>query len=297
MHNKKRFLDRVKAYKLGTQIVIAVILFAVFVLSLLLYCLPDIRNNEIAGNLLLALFTSLLVSVITLVADIIVEFKKHKNETYLENLREFGIGNLYRNKEEVLREFLQECDRQIWVSGYRLILTRNLKKDIYDAMKRGADFKALICPPWTDAFKLVYGSNEKVLDNYLQIFHLVNKARKETGKDEKLVEVVFVDKPIFSDTYRVDQKLVTGPYMHNKDEEYNILMAKDFFSYDIVRQSDLSKLINDEYETLYAEAKTKLNWTKFEEAYEKVIRGDMCEALKIEALRAACEDIPMAGTV
>lgn len=58
----------------------------------------------------------------------------------------------------------------IWISGYRLILTCELKKDIYDSILRGADLKAIICPPWSDAFKMVYGSNEKVVDNYLKVF-------------------------------------------------------------------------------------------------------------------------------
>ena len=175
MHKKMSLRERIKSYKLGTQVTIAFILFFVFVVSVLVYQIEPIRKNDVWANLILALFTSVLVSVITLIVDIIVEFNRHKNDAYLESLREFGIGNLYLDKEAVLRELFDECDRKIWISGYRLILTNKLKNDIYSAVKRGADFYAVICPPWTDAFKMVYGSNEKVLDNYLQVFNAVNK--------------------------------------------------------------------------------------------------------------------------
>ena len=288
MHKKMSLRERIKSYKLGTQVTIAFILFFVFVVSVLVYQIEPIRKNDVWANLILALFTSVLVSVITLIVDIIVEFNRHKNDAYLESLREFGIGNLYLDKEAVLRELFDECDRKIWISGYRLILTNKLKNDIYSAVKRGADFYAVICPPWTDAFKMVYGSNEKVLDNYLQVFNAVNKARKETGKSPDKVQVVFVNKPIFSDTYRVDQRLVTGPYMHNKDAEYNVLMAKDFFSYDLVRRSRLSELIHDEYVTLYKEAEMELDWDKFDETYNKIMNADMREAEKIEEFLKAC---------
>ena len=290
MYRKMNLREKIKSYKLGTQVTIAFILFAVFVISVLVYQIPSVRADEIAANLILALFTSILVSVITLVVDIIVEFNRHKNDAYLESLREFGIGNLYLDKESVLRDLFHDCDRNIWISGYRLILTNKLKKDIHDSIVRGADFNAVICPPWTEAFKMVYGSNEKVLDNYLSVFSAVNKARKEVGKTPAQVQVVFVNKPIFSDTYRVDQRLVTGPYMHNKDDEYNVLMAKDFFSYDLVRKSRLSELIHDEYVTLYKEAYLQLDWDKFDVVYDKIVNSDMRESEKIEELLSACVD-------
>jgi len=137
----------------------------------------------------------------------------------------------------------------------------------------------------------VYGSNEKVIDNYLRVFSTINKARKETGKTGKQIEVVFVDKPIFSDTYRVDQNLVTGPYMHNRDPEYRRLMAKDFFSYNIVRKSDLYNIVQTEYETLYSEAKWRLNWDKFEIIHKEIEENDKRESEKIEDFLSSCEEI------
>ena len=286
--NRTSIHDKVKAYKLDTQIIIIIVLLAVLIGSVLLYLIPDARQNPIINNLLLALFTSVLVSIFTLVVDVIVEINKQNREKYLTGIREFGIGNLYLNKEELLKGLIEECDNKIWISGYRLILTNNLKQEIYEAIKRGADFRAVICPPWSEAFKMVYGSDEEVLNNYLQVFNLINEARKETGKNDEQVEVVFVNKPIFSDTYRVDQRLVTGPYMHNKDKKYGRLMAKDFFSYDIVRKSELSALISDEYETLYREAEKRIDWNRFDEVYNKIYHKDLRESEKIKVFSEVC---------
>ncbi len=138
---------------------------------------------------------------------------------------------------------------------------------------------------------MVYGTNENVIDNYIEVFHLVNKACRERGISESDNCVVFVNKPIFNDTYRIDQQLITSPYMHNKDEKYNRLMAKDFFSYDIIRDSKLNKLMNDEYETLFSEAETKLDWEKFEEVYADIKNSDYRESEKIEHFLSALIEV------
>jgi len=287
MNNKTNIFNRLKAYKLNTQVIIAFILLILFFTSFGIYFIPAIHEHAIFSELVLALFTSILVSFITVILDIIIEYNKNRKNEYLETLREFGIGNLYLNKETVLHDLLCDCDRKIWISGYRLILTNKLRGEFKNAILRGADFYALICPPWSDAFKMVYGRNEKVIDNYLRIFHDVNQARITLEKSSDQVKVVFVNKPIFNDTYRIDQHTVTGPYMHNKDTTYNVLMAKDFFSYDIVRESKLSSLVNDEYLTLFQEAEQELDWDKFEIAYEKITGGDFRESEKIELIKEA----------
>jgi hypothetical protein len=296
MHRKLNIREKIKAYKLRAHVWVAVITFVIFILSLIAYQIPALRDHDVISNILLALFTSLLVTIFTLLADIIVNYNNHKNEEFLEDLHLFGIQNLHRDKKKVLKSLLSYCDSMIWISGYRLILTCELKKDIYDSILRGADLKAIICPPWSDAFKMVYGSNEKVVDNYLKVFYAINKARKETGKNGEQIEVVFVDKPIFSDTYRVDQCLITGPYMHNRDPEFRRLMAKDFFSYNIVRESDLYKIVKTEYETLYSEAKWRLNWDKFEIIYNEIETGDKRESEKIDDLISSCEEIKVMDT-
>ena len=291
MHRKLKIREKIKAYRLRTQVWVVIIMFVIFILSLIAYQITALRENDIISNILLALFTSLLVTIFTLVADIVVSYNNHKKDEFIEDLHLFGIQHLHRDKKEVLKSLLSDCDKMIWISGYRLILTCDLKNDIYEAIKRGSDLKAIVCPPWSDAFKMVYGSNEKVIDNYLKVFSAINVARKETEKKGNQIEVVFVEKPIFSDTYRVDQYLVTGPYMHNRDPEFNRLMAKDFFSYNIARESDLYNIVKSEYETLYSEAKWRLNWDNFEKIYNEIEAGDKRESEKMDDFISSCDEI------
>ena len=265
-------------------------------LSMLAYLIKPLRENVITSNLLLALFTSLLVTVFTMVADIIVSYQTHKNDQYLEDLYQFGIGTFRRDKKEMLQSMLAECDKTVWISGYRLILTRNIRKDILAAIERGATVISVVCPPWSEAFRMVYGDNEKVMDNYLECIHTVNQGRIEHGADgtdpsREQFWFVFVDKPIFSDTYRIDQNLVTGPYMHNRDPDYNRMMATDFFSYDIVRQSELYSIVDEEYKTLMRDSKWMLCWDRFEAVYEKIKAGDYREEDKKKLLFSVCREI------
>jgi len=291
MHKKLNMREKIKAYKLETQVYVTIIMLVIFILSLIAYQISALRENNIISNILIAFFTSLFVTIFTLIADIIVRYHNHKNDKFLEDIHLFGIQNLHLNKTEALRSLLLECKNVIWISGYRLILTCELKKEIYDSIIRGADIKAVICPPWSEAFKMVYGSNEKVADNYLKVFSVINNARKVIDKSENQIEISFVDKPIFSDTYRVDEDLITGPYMHNLDSEFRILMAKDFFSYNITPKSKLYEIVDTEYKTLCSQATLKLNWENFEIAYNEIESGDKCESEKIEALRSACEEV------
>lgn len=95
MNKKLTLREKINAYKLRTQVWIAVIMFVIFVLSLLAYQIPALRENDVISNILLALFTSLLVTVFTIVADIIVNYNNCKHEEFLEDLHLFGIQHLH----------------------------------------------------------------------------------------------------------------------------------------------------------------------------------------------------------
>ncbi len=284
--------DRIRAYKLRNNIIVLNVLILVFILSLVFYLIPKYRSNEVISNIMLALFTSLLATIFAMAAEIYVSYKSHKNERILEDIHSFGVEGLYRDKEELLRELLSGCDRIIWISGYRLILTKNIKNCIYDAIIQGADVTAVICPPWEEAFSLVYGKNEKVMDNYLEVFKAIDDGRKAAGKSFDKFRIVFVEKPLFSDTYRIDRNLITGPYMHNTTDDSNHrITAKDFFTYNLVTKSELYELIQDEFSVLFKEAVYQLEWPLFEDVYNKIENGDYNEAEKIELLKSACKDI------
>ncbi len=292
MGKKLSVWEKIKAYRLKNNVYVLIFVFVIFIASLILYFQPFCQDSPVWSNIALALFTSLLATIFAMCAEIIVQYKTHENDAFLEDIHTFGIANLNIDKEELLKDLLQECDRTIWISGYRLILTKKIKGDIAKAIERGAEVTALLCPPWSQGFKLVYGENEKVMDNYFEVFHAIRKA----GKGRRTYNIFFTDKPLFSDTYKIDQKLVTGPYMHNRDEEYHHIMAKDFFSYNLVKNSKLYNLIEDEYLNLCEESVLMLDWDKFAKAYEDWNSGDYREEEKRKILRDACVTVE-AGSI
>lgn len=282
---------RIKAYRLKNNVMVMLALVVIFIISIAVYMLPQCRNNEVLSNIALACFTSLLATIFAMIAEIFVKYKTYENDQFLEDIHTFGIANLNKDKETVLRDLLEDCDKEIWISGYRLILTDHIKSDIARVVRKGVTVKALLCPPWSEAFQLVYGTDEKVMDRYFNVLHAISDA-KPNKEDYK---ILFVDKPLFNDTYRIDQNLVTGPYMHNRDPEYNRIMAKDFFSYNLVKKSKLYSLIENEYLTLCDEAKYQLDWDKFDQAYATLQTGDLRESEKRELLKGACVPVNPTG--
>ncbi|MCR5032126.1 MAG: hypothetical protein K6A92_04630 [Lachnospiraceae bacterium] len=291
MHKDHGIWFRIKAYHLHTQVYVTCLMVFIFVVSIVVYCIPAVRQSEVLSNLMLALFTSLLVTVFTTIADLYISYKNHRSEEYLEDMHQYGIASLHRDKKRALQNMLSDCDKSIWISGYRLILTRDLIPDIEAAIGRGARVKAVICPPWNEAYGMVYGDSGKVMDNYFTVFHAIYRACMEHGFSPAEFQVYFINKPIFSDTYRVDQNLITGPYMHNRDREFKRLMAKDFFSYDIVRQSSLYAAVNDEFATLCDEAEEILDWSLMEELYQRFEKEDWTEAQKRDEFHKMCKKI------
>ena len=73
-------------------------------------------------------------------------------------------------------------------------------------------------------------------------------------------------------------------------------MAKDFFSYNLVKNSKLYNLIEDEYLNLCEESVLMLDWDKFAKAYEDWNSGDYREEEKRKILRDACVTVE-AGSI
>lgn len=286
MDKKLTFFQKIDAYKLKNNFVVVGFLLVVFATAIAVYLIPGMRENEVIANIALACFTSLLATIFAMIADIYVKYRACENDRFLEDIHAFGIENLNKNKEEFLKEVLEDCDKTIWISGYRLILTDRIKGDVEQAMERGAAVTALICPPWSDGFKLVYGEQEQVMEHYLNVFHSI-RTKMKSDKNR----VLFVEKPLFSDTYRVDQILVTGPYMHNKDLKYNRLMAKDFFSYKLKKRSPLYTLIYNEFVTLCQEAVCELDWEAFDRIYEASRREALSDTQIKELMQKAVRPV------
>lgn len=178
------------------------------------------------------------------------------------------------------------------MSGYRLILTSKIAPSLSQAIKQGANLKLLISPPWMDGFKLVYGENDRVIDNYCKVFSAIAKACREAGRPvEEVCEVRFTQKPLFSDTYKVDLHIVTGPYMHNRDEDDHRITANDFFTYNLIKKSRLYNLVENEYMTLWEEADSVLVWEAYAKASEQIRIQDLREKEKIELMQEASQPL------
>lgn len=288
MKRFENWLRKMQAYHLTNKLSITIVLGVITIISMALYPQPWVRDNEIVSEMLLAIFTSLLVSVLVMATEIYVSYKDYEREKFLMDIFDFGIENLNKDKEETLRESLKSCKKMVWISGYRLIMTNRLKQDFADAVERGAKGVAVLCAPWTQAYKLVYGESEDVMDNYFEFFHAISDVKR---KNQREFNAYITEKPIFSDTYRVDGKLITGPYMHNKDGEYRRIMARDFFSYNIARESLLYELVENEFLTLIDESPYILNWDRFDDAYKELSSRKRDESEKRALFYNACDKV------
>lgn len=295
MNSKRSLWQKLQAYKLHNNVYVVLMLAASVLGSILLYVSP-LRESRFVPELALACATSLLASIFSLVSDIYVKYKNHENDKLLEGIHEFGINDLHFNKQLLLEHLLKTCDKEVWVSGYRLILTSKISTSLSQAIKQGAVIKILISPPWLDGFQLVYGDYDPIIDNYCKVFNAIAKACREAERPvEQICEVRFTKKPLFSDTYKVDLHIVTGPYMHNRDEDDHRITANDFFTYNLIKKSRLYHLVENEYITLWEEADSLLVWDNYAKASEKIRTNDLREKEKIELIKNACRPITCPG--
>lgn len=260
------FSKKLIAYKLTNKINVLVVLALITVVSIILFTLfPSIRNSEILSEIVKSVFTSLFVSILVMASETYVSFKDGERDSFLLDISEFGISELNRDKRVELDRLLAGCRKNIWISGYRLTMTDNLKEEFGAAVRRGARGKAVLCGPWTDTYNTIFGTPEpEIIDHYIKI---CGEILSNMGP-ESVFTIRFTNKPLFNDTYKIDDKLVTGPFLHNR-ENGKPLHAKDFFSYTIKdKDSVLYKRIEDDFFTLFDhEYAEELNWGKFKERF------------------------------
>lgn len=197
MHRNLSIWEKLKAYRLENNVYVLIMLIISVLISISVYVTPFFREYSFVPELALACGTSLLATIFVVATDVYVKYQNHKDDQFLEGVHQFGISNLHFNKQKLLEDLLVDCEREIWISGYRLILTRNIASHLANAVKRGAFVKILISPPWKEGFKSVYGEHEKVLDNYFIVFQAIARASHDV---ESSCEVRFTSKPIFNDT-------------------------------------------------------------------------------------------------
>ena len=258
--NEATLWQRIKARHLESNVYTLIAFVVLFLVSTALYVLvPD----GVSGEIFIAVSTSLLATIFISFFDIYTGYKNFENKAFIENLYKFGIHNLHFDKADLLARLIHEAHDEIWISGYRLILTRELSLEIYEALRRGVRVRFLVCPPWETAHTLVYGDLESSLENYLALVRLLFVGGEGEGGTRAsapgAVVMRFTKKPLFNDTYLVDDKIVTSPYMHNKDLTHGVISAKDFFTYELDKEYRLYQLIKDEYEAVWADCEDTLD--------------------------------------
>ncbi len=249
------------------------IFFAALMALTLLFLVAWMNSKTEAGSkLFLAFATSLLASALCLLSDTFIKYREAKNDDYINKLKSFGISNLQFHKDQLLEQILPTCRDEIWISGYRLIMTG--KKKFLSAIEGAAShsrklkIRLLAVPPWTDAYKAVYGSDD-VSRNYYNVFLTLARFKNQYGTK---VEIRFTDTAIFNDTYKVDERFVTGPYLHCPGKNGMKITAKDFFSFDIDDpQKELYGIIYHDYTAVWDKSTQVFDLDRF---YEKACDCD-----------------------
>ena len=149
------------------------------------------------------------------------------------------------------------------------------------------EIRILLCPPWSAGYQLVYGEDDHVMDNYFSVLRSLQTAY---GTHPNRCHVHLIEKPLFSDTYKFDKDIVTGPYLHAKSKDGGRITANDFFTYNVVHRSHLQVLMEQEYATLWDESAEVLDWDAFRDAC-RAYSPTKAEEEKTHLLRSACRPI------
>lgn len=284
---KKPIMEYIRQYRLGGNIFFSVLLAIFSVVFIVLWIKTE---AGIAHELSLAVATSLMASLLCLVSDIFLKLHDSKSDQYINTLKSFGIENLQFNKNEVLEELIPKCRDEIWISGCRLIMTgqASFRKALVSACKRSGklNIKILASPPWSEAYKLIYGE-EDVSMNYIKILADLIHCVEQYGLT---LEVHFTEKPIFNDTYKVDERFISGPYLHCADRYNNRITAKDFFSLEITDpEKDLHKIIYQDYMSLWREATSQLDVERFAQIMRMTQEPvKLSPAERLSLIKSAC---------
>ena len=227
-------------------------------------------GSSIFHEISIAFSTSLFASMLCLASNTILKYRQSKNDEFINALRNFGIENIQFHKDELLEYIIPKCSREIWISGYRLIITAKepFLEALMSACERHKDIsiRLLTVAPWSGTYRLVYGE-EDVTDNYIKVLYTLCKCMVNHHNN---LDIRMTEKPIFNDTYKVDDRFVTSSYFHCTDENNIKNTAKDFFSFDINdSQKELYSIIERDYNAIWDRALYRLDCNSFYKEYEK----------------------------
>ncbi len=288
---KQTFAHYIEQYRLGSNIFFGVLLLVITGIFIALWLFSE---DGIMHELSLAIATSLMASVLCLLSDTYLKIRESKNDSYINSLKSYGIENLQFNKNELLESIIPHCRKEIWISGCRLVMTSktSFRQALATACRRSRKLhiKLLATPPWAEAYQLIYGQ-EDVSKNYLKVLKELVVCKEKYDLD---FEVRFSKKPLFSDTYKVDDRFITGPYLHCVDKYNNRITAKDFFSLDITSpETALYKVFYEDYMTLWEEAYEVMDIDLLAEKLNAVELSDLDQKQRLELMRQCC--VPVGG--
>lgn len=258
--SNKTVFEIIKQYKLIGNFIF---LFLIAILTIISLVIWKTAKTDVGHEIGIALFTSFIASIACLISDLLLKFKESKNDEYISKLKSFGIENLQFHKEEVLKRIIPSCKKELWISGYRFIMTADdeFLNSIKTACKWHKDIKikVLAVAPWSEAFKNIYG-DEDVYSNWFKVFRTMNTCSQNTQN----IEIKVTNKVLFNDTYRVDDVFVTSPYLHCNSTKEQKILAKDFFSLVINDESKrLFKIVEDDYMTIWDKTNVTFNLMEF----------------------------------
>lgn len=138
-----------------------------------------------------------------------------------------------------------------------------MKEFCRNASRKHPTVKLLTVAPWSNTFALVYGS-EDVTDNYFKVINDLCMYRQEFGIN---LEIRMTNKPIFNDTYKVDDRFITGPYLHCTNDYNQKITARDFFSLDINDpKKELFNIIFKDYMAVWDSADFIFDFNEFQKS-------------------------------
>lgn len=282
---KKRIVDVISQYNLFGSMAFFVML-VVFAVTFVIVWLDS--DSGILHELSIAFATSLIASALCLLSETMIKYVESKNDDYIYRLRNFGIENLLFHKDSVLKKIIPKCHKELWITGYRLIMTAkgSFRLAIEEACKNtaGLRIRLLFVPMWSDTYKLVY--DDDVSRCYANVFYTLCRCIKKYGAD---VEIRITDKPVFNDTYKVDGRIITGPYLHCTDSRNRrLITAKDFFSLDITDSNkELYHLMEADYISVweqsseYFDNKKLLDLFDSHDKYDKIMNMPSDERIRL----------------
>lgn len=293
-------LERLQSSHTLSPFIIAGILFVLTIITALAYVFADF--GEVGGELLLAFTTSLLVSAICLIIDASSQYKLAKNEQYLLDMKEFGIEGLSFDKQLLLIDKIHNAQDDIRITGCRHILNSSMAAYLQRATAKGIKIQVLSCPPWCEAYNLIYDDPEKTLNNYIKLFRmmLICDEQNDCANVAQNCEFRFSNKPFFNDIYIIDDTLITSPYSYfgggkgdhlttpapGAESATHYVTARDFFTLIARNDSTLSRNMQNEYGALWDSAEYVLDKTKFIRLFPDtsyLFRGDSADKEAVDA--------------